>query len=326
MIMNTNRCHYCYQELPSEEIRNDSEKAGFHAGCSRKFFGSPIPPLLPYSEADMLKLAEQVVKSQKTVTGVQPKLLLGIEKMKKSETPGRLTIVGLWGEFILKPPSKDYSNLPEIEDLTMHLAEIAKIKTVPHSLIFLQTGQPAYITRRVDRVGGEKLHMEDMCQLTERLTEHKYRGSHEQIAKAVLKYSANPGFDVINFYEMVVFSFLTGNSDMHLKNFSLIKNSPSGYNLCPAYDMVASQLVVEGDDEELALTLNGKKKKLKQNDFVVAMKSSGISDKSISNIFTKFDKALPLWHDFIEISFLPGNVKTDYHKLIDAKHKQLQPN
>jgi serine/threonine-protein kinase HipA len=90
--------------------------------------------------------------------------------------------------------------------------------------------------------------------------------------------------------------------------------------------MVASQLVVEGDDEELALTLNGKKKKLKTNDFVVAMKSSGISEKSISNIFTKFEKALPLWHNFIEISFLPKAVKTAYKKLIDAKHKQLQFN
>jgi serine/threonine-protein kinase HipA len=246
--------------------------------------------------------------------------------MKKSETPGRFTIVGLWGEFILKPPSKDYANLPEIEDLTMHLAEIAKIKTVPHSLIFMKSGQRAYITRRVDRQKGEKLHMEDMCQLTERLTEHKYRGSHEQIAKAVLKYSANPGFDVVNFYEMVVFSFLTGNSDMHLKNFSLLKSNRKDYNLCPAYDMVASQLVVTGDDEELALTLNGKKKKLKQNDFVVAMKSAGISDKSISNIFTKFEKALPQWHNFIEISFLPESVKTEYHALLDKKHKQLQTN
>lgn len=326
MIMNTNRCLYCYKDLPEEEIQNETEKAGFHAGCSRKMFGSPVPPLLPYAENDMLALAEKVVKSQKTVTGVQPKLSLGIEKLKKSETPGRFTIVGLWGDFVLKPPSKDYANLPEIEDLTMHLAEIAKIATVPHSLIYLQSGQLAYITRRVDREKGEKQHMEDMCQLTERLTEHKYRGSHEQIAKAILKYSANPGFDVVNFYEMVVFSFLTGNSDMHLKNFSLLKTNFTDYNLCPAYDMVASQLVVTGDDEEIALTINGKKKKLKQNDFVVAMKSAGISDKSISNIFTKFEKTLPQWHNFIEISFLPESVKTEYHILIDKKYKQLQTN
>lgn len=325
-MMETTRCLYCYQILSGAEQNLPAGKAGFHESCSKKIFGSEVPPELPYTVDDMLILAEQVVKSQKTVTGVQPKLSLGIQKMKTGEVNSRFTIIGLWGEYILKPPTNYYQNLPETEDLTMHLAESVKIKTVPHSLIYLQSGQLAYITKRIDREKGKKLHMEDMCQLTERLTEHKYRGSHEQIAKALLKYSVNPGLDVINFYEMVIFSFLTGNSDMHLKNFSLIKNSPSGYNLCPAYDMVASQLVVEGDDEELALTLNGKKKKLKQNDFIVAMKSAGISDKSISNIFTKFDKALPLWHDFIEISFLPKNLKTDYHKLIDAKHKQLQPN
>ena len=166
--------------------------------------------------------------------------------------------------------------------------------------------------------------MEDMCQLTERLTEHKYRGSHEQIAKAILKFSTNPGFDVINFYEMVIFSFLTGNSDMHLKNFSLIKNNPSGYNLCPAYDMVASQLVVEGDDEELALTLNGKKKKLKRTDFETAMKSAGIEEKVIENIFNRFAKTTSKWYEFIDISFLPNEVKTAYHKLIDSKLKQIQ--
>ncbi len=325
-MMKTARCLYCYQILTETEQNLPAGKAGFHASCSKKIFGSAIPPELPYTEDDMLTLAEQVVKSQKTVTGVQPKLSLGIQKMKTGQVNSRFTIIGLWGEYILKPPTKYYQNLPEIEDLTMHLAESVKIKTVTHSLIYLQSGQMAYITKRIDREKGKKLHMEDMCQLTERLTEHKYRGSHEQIAKAILKYSANPGFDVINFYEMAIFSFLTGNSDMHLKNFSLLKNSASGYNLCPAYDMVASQLVVEGDDEELALTLNGKKKKLKQNDFVVAMKSAGISDKSISNIFLKFEKALQQWHDFIEISFLSESLKTDYHKLIDAKHNQLQPN
>jgi len=325
-MMETTRCLYCYQILTGAKQNLPAEKAGFHESCSKKIFGSAVPPELPYTEDDMLTLAEQVVKSQKTVTGVQPKLSLGIQKITTGEVNSRFTIIGLWGEYILKPPTKFYQNLPEIEDLTMHLAESVKIKTVPHSLIYLQSGQLAYITKRIDREKGKKLHMEDMCQLTERLTEQKYRGSHEQIAKAVLKYSANPGLDVINFYEMVIFSFLTGNSDMHLKNFSLIKNSASRYNLCPAYDMVASQLVVEGDDEELALTLNGKKKKLKQNDFVVAMKSAGISEKSISNIFSKFEKALPMWHDFIEISFLPEPVKTAYKKLIDTKHKQLQSN
>ena len=141
--------------------------------------------------------------------------------------------------------------------VTMHLAESVKINTVPHSLIRLKSGELAYITKRVDRSKKRKYHMEDMCQLTERQTEHKYKGSHEQIAKAINLYTSNPGLDKVNFYELVLFCYLTGNNDMHLKNFSLLKDENKEYNLCPAYDLVASELVVEGDDEELALNLNG---------------------------------------------------------------------
>ena len=318
------RCLYCYNELGFENLDTASGATDFHTTCSKKIFGTTVPPELPYTENDLLKLAEQVVKSQKTVTGVQPKLSLGIQKMKENDNPSRFTIVGLWGEYIMKPQTKDYSNLSEIEDLTMHLAEIAKIKTVPHSLIYLKSGQLAYITKRVDREKDKKLHMEDMCQLTERLTEHKYRGSYEQIAKAILRYSANPGFDAINFYEQVLFSFLTGNSDMHLKNFSLLKDNKMNYNLCPAYDLVASQLVVEGDDEELALNLNGKKKKLKRTDFEIAMKSSGIEEKTIENIFNRFAQSIPKWHEFVEISFVPDELKMAYHQLIDSKINQIK--
>jgi serine/threonine-protein kinase HipA len=109
--------------------------------------------------------------------------------------------------------------------------------------------------------------MEDMCQLTERLTEHKYHASYEQIGKTILKYSTNPGLDLVNFCEIVLFSFLTGNADMHLKNFSLIYDSVNGPILAPAYDMLSTALVNPADDEDLALTLNGKKKRIKRKDF-----------------------------------------------------------
>ena len=145
----------------------------------------------------------------------------------------------------MKPPTKQYRSLPELEDLTMHLAEISGIEVVPHSLIRLSSGKLSYITRRIDRRNEIKIHMEDMCQLTEKLTEQKYIGSYEQIAKAIAEYSANPGLDITNFFEQVLFSFLTGNSDMHLKIFSLIDSPEMGYVLSPAYDMIASSLVVE---------------------------------------------------------------------------------
>jgi len=316
------RCLYCYNELEPGQV-------DFHPACSRKFFGKPQPPVLPYTEEQMLELGEKVIKSQVAVTGVQPKLSLDIEKTPKenaeTKTPQRFTIVGLWGSYILKPSTKQYPDLPEVEDLTMHLAELAGITTVPHSLIRLKNGSLAYITKRIDRVKKGKLHMEDMCQLTERLTEDKYRGSYEQIAKAILKYSENPGLDLINFFEQVIFSFLTGNADMHLKNFSLIKQPQTGYVLSPAYDMVASSLIVKGDTEELALNLNGKKRKLGRKDFDTFLSSFKILDeRAIKNLYQKFSMSIEKWGQFISQSFLSKRLKEEYKNLVHDKASKLK--
>jgi len=310
------RCLYCYDEL-SDEIKD------FHSGCSRKMFGKSLPPELQFSEDQMLQLAEEVIRSQRSVTGVQPKLSLNSEKISKKYKPQRFTVAGLWGGFILKPPTKRYRSLPELEDLTMHLAEISGIETVPHSLIRLSSGKLSYITKRIDRKDETKIHMEDMCQLTEKLTEQKYRGSYEQIAKAIAKYSANPGLDIINFFEQVLFSFLTGNSDMHLKNFSLIDIPGMGYVLSPAYDMIASGLVVAGDDEELALTLNGKKKNLRKKDFLEAIERFDIDSRAIENMFSKFRNSLEKWNEFISISFLPDDMKSSFHDLKNERVSRI---
>ncbi len=312
------RCLFCYEPL-------GEDKSEFHPACSRKIFGTANPPELPYSEDQMLQLAEKVVKSQTTVTGVQPKLSLHLERLAKKDEPQRFTIVGLWGGYILKPPTEQYRFLPELEDLTMHLAEISGIDVVPHSLIRLSSGKLAYITKRIDRKNETKIHMEDMCQLTEKLTEQKYNGSHEQIGKAIVKYSANPGLDIVNFFEQVLFSFLTGNADMHLKNFSLIDTPELGYVLSPAYDMIASRLVVEGDEEELALTLNGKKKKIKKKDFLEAMNRFNLDTKAIENIFNKFLNTVNAWYDFLDISFLPEDMKMAYHELIKERVARIYP-
>ncbi|MFC7671207.1 HipA domain-containing protein [Hymenobacter humi] len=192
------RCLYCYQPLPP----GHGQGPDYHPACSRRLFGKPVPPAFPYTEAEMLALAEAVVRQHIAVTGVQPKLSLSIAPAETAGQPARFTIVGaLGGEYILKPPTPHYTHLPEVEDLTMHLAGLARLPTVPHGLLRLEGGALAYVTRRIDRVKGRKLAMEDMCQLTERLTEHKYDGSHEQVAKAILRYSANPGLDVVNYYE-----------------------------------------------------------------------------------------------------------------------------
>lgn len=302
-------CLYCYKEL--KEGQKD-----FHPACARKFFGTKNVPTLPYVRAQLGDLARKVVRSQTTLTGVQAKLSLDINKGGRNE-PDRFTIVGLWGRFILKPQTNTYRALPELEDLTMHLAEAAKISVVPHSLIRFSDGELCYITRRVDRpADGSKIPMEDMCQLTERLTEYKYKGSYEQIAKAIRRYSSAPQLDVINFWEVVVFSWITGNADMHLKNFSLYNPMHDGYTLTPAYDMLATTLVMPEDTEELALTLNGKKRKLRKGDFIKSITSSGVDEKVIDNISRRFGRVLPLWFDLIDRSFLPDDMRKAYKSLI----------
>ncbi|MDP3645431.1 MAG: HipA domain-containing protein [Bacteroidota bacterium] len=312
------RCLYCYQLLANNEV-------DFHAACSKKIFGHPTPPELPYTETQMKDLALQIIRSQVSVTGVQPKISLDVSPGQNKNEPKRFTIVGLWGGYILKPPTQQYAHLPEVEDLTMHLASIAKIEVVPHSLIRLKSGKLAYITKRIDRNKSVKIHMEDMCQLTEKLTEDKYHGSYEQIAKTILKYSTNPGLDVVNFFEQVLFSFLTGNADMHLKNFSLIRKPGTGTILSPAYDMVATTLVNPADDEDLALTLNSKKKKIHHNDFVAAFNTLKLDAKQQENIFKKMERAKDKWMEFIDISFLSDDFKVMYMELIQKRFSMISP-
>lgn len=306
-----NRCLYCYQELAEGEI-------DFHSRCAKKIFGSKTVPLLLYTQADIKQLAEQVVRSQTTLTGVQAKLSLDI--LSSADEPKRFTIVGLWGRYILKPQTELFNHLPEVEDLTMHLAELAKINVVPHSLVRFTDGELSYITKRIDRDSkGEKWAMEDMCQLSERLTEYKYKGSYEQIAKLIAQYSSVPKLDVVNFWEQVIFSWITGNADMHLKNFSLYSLRKGYHSLTPGYDMVSTALVMPEDTEELALALNGKKRKIKRSDFKVAMSGSGLEEKIIDNLFSKFGKVADKWFEFIDISFLPEEMKEQYKLIIQNK-------
>ena len=306
------KCLYCYKEL------NDGEK-DFHKACSKKIFGTQSVPELPYTRDNLTELAKQVLCSQTTLTGVQAKLSLDINKSGENRTD-RFTVVGLWGQYILKPQTDRFVHLPELEDLTMHLAELAKLQVVPHSLIRSPDGELCYITRRIDRTAtGDKLPMEDMCQLTERLTEHKYKGSYEQIAKAIQRFSSVPKLDMVNYWEQVVFSWITGNADMHLKNFSLYSKEQGKYMLTPAYDMLSTVLVMPEDKEELALTLNGKKRKIKKEDFITSMQASGLEDKVINNIFAKFAKVKDRWFAFIDQSFLPDEMKEAFKVIIAEK-------
>jgi serine/threonine-protein kinase HipA len=313
----SDKCLACYQPL-------DKNLIDFHIRCSKKLFGTATAPLLPYSLEQMYELANEVVRRSVTVPGVQAKLSMDIATYKETKKETRFTIVGLWGGYVLKPPSDQYEYLPEIEDVTMHLAEIMKIKTVSHSLIRLKSGELAYLTKRIDRVEGKKLAMEDMCQLTERLTEDKYKGSLEQIGKIIKKYSDNSGLDALGLFEITLFSFITGNADMHLKNFSLIRESDDSVVLAPAYDLVATKLVIPQDTEETALTMNGKKRNITLNDFKGFAKSLGLNEKTLQNSLDKIQSSISVLLDFIDQSFLTNQLKKGYKQLIEDRAKAVK--
>ncbi|MFN3488027.1 MAG: HipA domain-containing protein [Emticicia sp.] len=309
------RCLYCYQEI-SGETPTDGE-ADFHPKCSKKIFGLNKPPVLSFGKNELKEIAQQFIIRSVTITGVQPKLSLAIEKIDAQNS--RLTIVGLWGNFILKPPTEQFSNLPENEDLTMKLASICGILTAEHTLIRLQSGELAYLTKRFDRTKNSKIHVEDLCQLTETLTEHKYRSSMEKTGKAIRKFSTNSGFDVLVFFELTIFCFLTGNADMHLKNFSLMRIENGNISFAPAYDLLSTKLAMPEDNEQMALTINGKKNRLKKHDFDKLAESLAINPITSERVYNKFQKQIIPIKNMISESFLSEEMKMQYIDLIEER-------
>ncbi|MFC3563171.1 HipA domain-containing protein [Pedobacter jamesrossensis] len=276
-------------------------------------------PKLELNQEKLNQLAQITVNERLAVTGVQAKLSLSLEGPK---TDKRLTLVGLWGDYILKPQSTEFPFMPEVEDLTMHLADLFKIETAKHTLIGTSTGELAYITKRFDRVKGKKIHVEDLCQLSELQTEQKYKSSYERVGKIIKQFTTNSGLDVIKYFRLVLFSFLTGNNDMHLKNFSLM-HTEKGILFSPAYDLLNVNLVFPQDQEDLALTLGGRKRKIKRSDFDQFASSLGLLDKVRDNIYQDFYKQKERVKDMIAISFLTPEFKIKYIEIFLNKMKQI---
>lgn len=308
-------CLYCYLPL------DDNEK-DFHPHCNRKFFGTEIPPEIDFGLNEIDELALKILGRSVTLTGVQPKLSVELSKEKKGKN--RFTIVGLWGNYILKTPLLRFPEMPEVEDLTMHLSELVGIKTAEHSLIRLKSGELAYISKRFDRLKSTKLHLEDMAQITEMLTERKYSGSMEKVGKAILKYSDYSGNDALRFFELTLFCFITGNADMHLKNFSLLKNLDEEISLSPAYDLLSTKILMSEDKEELALTLNGKKNNLRKKDFELFAEKLGVTQKIKDVIINKFFSSHQTLNKTIDASFLRDETKSLYKELIEQRLDRLK--
>jgi serine/threonine-protein kinase HipA len=271
----------------------------------------------------MNELAKDVVERSIAVPGVQPKLSLSMitDSLHKNNT-GRLTVVGaLGGNYIFKPPSEIYPEMPQNEHLTMRIAEAFGIKTVSSSLIHLQSGELAYITKRIDRsTEGDKIHMLDMFQILEAVD--KYKSSLEKIGKAIAIYSDNTLLDQLAFFELCLFSFLTGNNDMHLKNFSMIKLN-NKWALAPAYDLLNVTLANPDDTEELALTLEGKKRKINKEHFERLGLFLGLNQKQIESVFKTFEKKKIIAKDWINKSFLTKESQLKYTELLESNYRKI---
>ena len=313
-----NKCLYCYKELEDGQV-------DFHPGCVKKFFGSVTAPVLPYTRDNMSELARQVIRTSASVTGVQAKMSLDLNRGGKNE-PAKFTIVGLWGKYIFKPQSSRYPCLPELEDLTMKMAEAAHIRTARHTLIRMADGELGYLTLRMDRGRkGEKISFLDMCQLSNRLTEHKYYGTYLQLAETVKRYSSAPMLDLQRFWEVVLFSWVTGNSDMHCKNFSLMDTGRGEYVLAPAYDLLAVLLADPEDSEEMAMsfTTGGEKTGFSRDTFMNAFTYSGVPATVAARMIDKMKGFLPAWVGLIGESFLPEKMKESYLALLKDRIARL---
>jgi serine/threonine-protein kinase HipA len=311
------KCLYCYKPLPDDVVGD------FHEQCSLEFFGTKQQPVFEHSLKQMAELAKNVVERSVAVPGVQPKLSLSIvNDTIQDGNKGRLTVVGaLGGNYILKPPSDQFPEMPENEHLTMRIAEAFGINTVKSSLIRLQSGELSHITKRIDRRDtGEKIHMLDMFQITEAFD--KYKSSMEKVGKALNEYSDNTLLDKLYFLELGIFSFLTGNNDMHLKNFSMIHFGET-WTLAPAYDLLNVAIVNPDDTEELALTIEGKKKKLKWENFERLGINLGLNEKQIKGIAKRFQKNKIIAFQWINNSFLSEEYKNKYKTLMEDRYQNL---
>lgn len=314
------RCLCCGKTLSTPN------ETGWHKACIKRFFGTTELPEIDINNETLNLLAIETTNKGFTVPGVQKKLSL---QLISDGSKPRLTLVNYPTGYILKLQVEEFEALPESEQLIMEMADMAGISTVPHALI-KGSGGLAYITKRVDRNltkdNIEMLAMEDFCQLDLRLTEDKYRGSYERCAKIIKKYSSRIGIDITEFYIRLVFCFIVGNSDMHLKNFSLIETTEGSqeYVLSPAYDLLPVNANLPEDKEQFALTMNGKKMHILKGDFLKFASTCDIPRKTAIKLIQNLVSYTPKWLKMCDDSILPDDLKERLRQIIIERTEVLK--
>lgn len=297
-------------------LKNGEEK--YHVNCQNKMFS-----IFEDEEIDFDFLNKQLslqIEDQKVIPGVQKKLSSSFETFRKAK---RKTIYKRQYSFIIKFPCEDFPYITEMENLVMNMAEVCSIDVVPHFLYSVGNNQYVYVSRRIDREQQKKYSMEDFCQLTGRLTEDKYQGSYESLDSVIQHYSVNPKKDEVQLFLRILFCYVTGNNDMHLKNFSLFSADHQNYTLSSAYDLLNAQLLNPKDEEQMALTINGKKKNFHHKDFVVLANAYHIKEKVYSNIIKLLNRSLDEWNKLIDDSLLSDELKTQFKAMIQTRIQDL---
>ena len=267
---------------------------------------------LEYS-ADEQRLEAARRSGRMSIQGVQPKIsaVLNIKEQK-------FDVVDIKGKYIIKPQHHIYPQLPENEDLTMKMASACGIETPVHGMIYSSDGSLSYFINRFDRQGrGNKLPMEDFAQLAGETRNTKYNYSTEKLIKLIDNFCTFPYLEKVKFYKRFLFNFLTGNEDMHLKNYSLITRNDK-VEFSPAYHFLNSSIVIGTDAEELALSLKGKKKNLNREVLTnyLGKERLSLNETTINNTINELSDTKQKWFKLLENSFLSDELKEKYHTLL----------
>lgn len=275
---------------------------------------------LPYTAAELRQEAANRAKKL-SIQGVQPKLSATISVVEQE-----FKIVDQFGTYIIKPQNDLFPQLPENEDVTMRMAKVFGLEVPFHGMVYAKDGSLSYFIKRFDRYGkGKKLATEDFAQLTGNTRDTKYRFTMEKLIPVIDEFCSFPAIEKADFFKRVLFCYVTGNEDMHLKNFSLItKNGKT--TLTPAYDFLNSTIAIKNAEEEIALTLKGKKNNLKTSDFIAyyAKDRLQLNDKTVAIILEQMQQVIPKWKELLEISFLSEDMKEKYLDLLETKTQMFK--
>jgi serine/threonine-protein kinase HipA len=275
---------------------------------------------LPYTAAELRQEAANRAKKL-SIQGVQPKLSATISVVKQE-----FKIVDQFGTYIIKPQNDLFPQLPENEDVTMRMAKVFGLEVPFHGMVYAKDCSLSYFIKRFDRYGkGKKLATEDFAQLTGNTRDTKYRFTMEKLIPVIDEFCSFPAIEKADFFKRILFCYVTGNEDMHLKNFSLItKNGKT--TLTPVYDFLNSTIAVKNPEEEIALSLKGKKNNLKASDFIeyYAKDRLQLNDKTIAIILEQMQQVIPKWKELLEISFLSEDMKEKYLNLLETRMQMFK--